>query len=1480
MRIKPLIIILSLVLQSCSVGFNEWGRTPASSEANFDDLITQMKSFKTRVMGTQKDAVCSKEQQDRDFNMLMKSIKRDSCSEQNYAIDRAEFDKAACPKIKVEGYFDKLVKTTIAEEKAKKKLSYFQSKIDPQFIKINKEAQSYLTTLGTIIHNEKYPAEDRAALIAEYIENVAHPIRSVIVVMRSYLPKEDDGRIFYEALQPYVTPVFIKGLDERQLALITQGPNASSDPFYMDIKEQNNGTYRIVFSETDVIRRDVITLLKAPTAKNYVMALKWMTLHMMLSQVHLYETLLGNKGVLNIPNSCQTHFNGNLPKTMKFASQDGVGDIFLENILGSHGLTIKDGDDEESELARTAYFDYFMENVSKDPTKEGYSGLVPFENYKNALRSTDKPGVKALDPQFDDVAHFKSILQFKKGEAENVFRKKIKGVNVNIAGHEVFKQMLGEFSSNDIAKIKISDTEETEIYPGKQNLSPYMLKVMQDNGLTDYSELITERMKKKFVGKQALIDFPSLYSSPVWRQWSLRVLADAFYDARNLPETSKLGVILRNACSTGSRRTGQVEKLCQGNRLMNMSNLLSEFRKGDRYIPSKRLETEKFDEVYPLLAFLWVNMRDVLNIIPDAKPYELNFLLDQMNAGNPWARLKFSYMVALDQFEHQQEGLYPKYDRKNPFTKKNDGLRCKINNVYVQYNAIKMAGAVLGLDRPLTFNHAEKFLNHKEKVKLWGDIVQDINQGNAQLFSVKSGNQNFYKIMENVSYKTLLDEKSALSTGVRIQNSTVGQIKTISNSVESQLSNFYLSLYKFRADFGQQFSLYEKFSKNNGIDSAYSVKMNFIAVDNSYKKVIYKDLLRQAAHARKLQVLSKLESFCKMDINDQASFKNIFYSSSKAQNDLNQLAGLPGIPEDVLSKVNEMTDSEWRDMWWGIGSGVAGMAAIIVGGACTTFTGGICAPLGAAMVIAGTSALGIQVKLTSNELDRKIEADESEKQVKLMEDLGFADSGSSDEVHRSYAWAAFEAISIFPLIGIATRSALLGPKLAYVSGRSIMQKTGKTAFKARAKSAVQEEETRAAQFLLGFDGGGKSVGVSASAINEARDKVSKIGMLYKSGDIDMQTMINKISAVLAPFKRAKIIAARTVRNELGHVTIKTTPKAIDAKVAKITADYFSDNPKNMLRFIEGYSGDKLARAIKTMDELNAAVRIGRRIPVYSGAKDWMLRMRNESLAKNAAKILRIEKELKALGNKPGQLQAYINKNMEDLTEIMIDLPFKKREIPYFVFVQGMPEFNFFKGRRIPVLNNLSQGQTLRRVFLARARLIEETYKVNARAVLKIKRFAHTDTTFDVFKAFQLSIAELANSKSASEALKVVNDYRKMEDAIARKLFSKFTKKNSDQYRSFQEMIVGKSAKQDKEVLEAFKEMVFNPKTLKEKGQAEAIWESVPADELMGMKEVGEFAHRAAQELSKQYNDVDSYERLLSAFKVLVINRNSAVLEVM
>jgi hypothetical protein len=491
-------------LQSCSFKFPDRNRGPSSSllAINLNDYKVKMIAFKGRALGSERDANCSKAQLDEDFNHLMASLKKDSCAENNFSLDKEEFVQKNCPKIKKEGLFDRFVKKTIEEERANKPLTYFKKGLDPEFLKLIKEAQSYLISLNSISENEAYSVDDRIDLLAIYIENVLLPVRDLVVIKRSYLASDNDESKFYQNLLPSLPGSLVHGLSTEQLGLLTEGPNPGTTPFYMEIESSGDRASSLVFSK-EVIRHDIVTLLKAPTSKNYVLALKWMTLHMMLSQVYLYDTILGTKSSQRIPRSCQNQFNGNLPSEFKFKLEVGEGDRFLENILAGNGLTFKNDD--------TAYLDYYIDNINKDPLKEGYSGLVPFENYKNAKMGLKSQTIasNAIRPQFDDVAHYQTIMGFKSNEALKVFRgtieKNTRGSstleNINYAGGDTFKNILGSFSSDEIAEITLPNGSIQQIYPGKQNLSPYLLETMKQYGFSDYSQLITEKLKTKFAGK-------------------------------------------------------------------------------------------------------------------------------------------------------------------------------------------------------------------------------------------------------------------------------------------------------------------------------------------------------------------------------------------------------------------------------------------------------------------------------------------------------------------------------------------------------------------------------------------------------------------------------------------------------------------------------------------------------------------------------------------------------------------------------------------------------------------------------------------------------------------------------------------------------------------------------------------------------------------------------------------------------------------
>lgn len=1452
------LLIICLFLQGCSLDLfwlaSKSKRSPAATK-DYSDIKGKMLTFKNYILGVEETVECDHSQKEKELERLMNAFKQNSCSSTGFSFDK-DFQSQVCKKVKAEGLIARLVREVVKAEKDGKAQNSFKGLADKDFQMLYKVAQSYLNVINSESFDNQVSQKDKVELVSHYVGNVLLPLRELIIIKRSYLDREENGQRELVSLLPRFPDALVEDLPTELYGLLTQGPNPSADPHSMEIVSIGKGMSALQFKANEIMRRDIMSILKAPTAKNYVLGLKWMTLHMMLSQIYIYDTILGNSKPFGIPQSCQNHLNGDLPKSFSFKFEETMGEQFLENILSGHGLIFNQDD--------ISYLDYYLDNENKDPLREGYSGIVPFETFKSAKVAMNSSRESVYTkPEFDDVAHFQTILNLKMSEVQSEFKGKRAGKVVTFEGIEEMKQILGVFEPDEIAEIKLKDGTIQSIYPGKQNLSPYLLEVMKKDGLTDYTQLFTDKLKQEFRGRRVPIPFPSLYSSPVWRHWALKQLADFAAKNENQADVHISQRIVRMACE---RAGGFVSKetylICaKGNKVQNLSNYLSEFRSGDTYIPLRRLEEKKFREVYPLLAIIWNSARDAGEELPEAKPFELNFLLDQMAAGNPWARMKLSYMVAIDQYEHQLKGIPPVYSWQGFSLKTNREAFCDKNLTSGKLARIKKAGMVLGLHLPLNYGHATRILSSKEQKSIWASITDDMNSRNAQLLSVKSGSRDYYQTMEDVAVKTILTKESAISSGVKLSDKSQKELINVSNGIDAKLSGFFLELYKRKGARDEQQKLFEDFSLKNGVDSSFSLKLNFLATDEAYKKVLYKELLKQAAQSRKLQLASQIDQFCRLSVDDQKQFKNLFYSTSKAQNELNQMAGLPSIPENVLDQVSAMTDDEWRDMWWGIGSGVAGMAAIIVGGACTTVTGGLCAPLGGAMAAAGVTALGIQIKLTANEVERKLDYDFSTAQVKQMEDLGFANLGSSDEIHRSWGWAAFEALSVFPLIGIATRSAVLGPKLVIASTQSMMRKTGKVAFKAAAKTAVAEEEVRMARFVLGMDSVAHNAGVDKKILANAKKQIERVRLLYTSGKIDLTTMQEQIAKILDPIKRMKRAVRLTTVKEIGRVTVNESREVINLKTVDTVYDYFGGNSNELLRLIQSYSGERLTRANRVMGEINAIDRINKRIPVFSGIKDWFLRMRNESLARNSNKLIKLENELLKLPQNKEAFRKFLSNNIDDMTEVFMDIPMRKRELPYIVQVQGMPHFNLFGGRKTPLLSSMSEGQIMKRIYQARARLVYESYKSQARLSLKIPRRVQAEKAVEVFKQFQLSVAEVASRQSTGESRAILKKYRDFENTILQKMYSNYIKSGQKiEYVKFRELII-------------------NPKNINEEAIADAVWASIPEKELLGNKNITDIAHVAVKELAG-YTDVNSFERYLNALKVLIIQRNPQILEIM
>ena len=369
--------------------------------------------------------------------------------------------------------------------------------------------------------------------------------------------------------------------------------------------------------------------------------------------------------------------------------------------------------------------------------------------------------------------------------------------------------------------------------------------------------------------------------------------------------------------------------------------------------------------------------------------------------------LRLSYLLAVDEL-----GVYA----KRGYTK----YACFGKNLRSKYNKVIEAGKVLGLDLILRPAHANRILDRSEKERIWKDLISEKDAETKSLFTHKDSNGiAYYKHLDRISSSTILTREKAdtlidegISSGLRTEEQTA--LQEVFDSPSAKKGMLFHKLYTLKGNLEEQEKIYNEHAKEYGIDSKYRAKLGFLELDSDLKRPFFYSIIKDAAEKRLSDVQKQLEGFCGMDFensdtNGHEKMQTLFWSMAKQQNQLNKMAGIQGseVIDKVMDKVGEMSDGEWKDM--GIGFLAAGLAigAILVGSACTAATLGLCTPLSAGMIGLGVGALYTQGTLASREYERKKNSLGFEKQVAVMEDLGFANMGDSYNVSRSWGWTIF-----------------------------------------------------------------------------------------------------------------------------------------------------------------------------------------------------------------------------------------------------------------------------------------------------------------------------------------------------------------------------------------------------------------------------------------------------------------------------------------
>jgi hypothetical protein len=1470
-----------------------------------------------------------------EWEKYLTTLKQNACGQYIYSWDPEKPAEEAtdCKPKRQKGLIETIAEKTIQEEVDEKPLTAMKRN-DPVVRELHKKAEYLQEQVRKYLLDSKVTLEERQTLLLTYVDKVALSLRDLIVIRRAYVKDEYDGIHYYESLLPDF-PTDIYAGNQGMMDKLNMGVDPSNRPFHLKVEERKWGRSRLRFRRNEVISRDIMTLMKAPTTKNYVRSLKWMTLHMMLSQIFIYDTMLGTKAPIKVPNSCQNHLNGDLPETFNFEFVDGQGDQFIDNLLASHGLIFS--------YDNYQFLEYYMDNVDKDPTKDGYSGLMPFEQYKYAKMALDKDN--EIQPDIDDITHFDTAFGIKMGSAMSVFKKGsftwlgLKDEKkYTFKGVKLFEKITSKPTQMDIYEVTDKEGEVSEINFERQNLSIYLAELMERKNVVHYEDLISTSMKAKLENSIIKIDMPSLYGSSIWRAWGLRNLGDWAIEANanKVNAGSKEGMAVARTCMAFSGNAICKEKNLS-KRLEKLAQVVGPYSIVDTHIPLRRLEEEKIVDIYPMLQRLWSNLRDSSAALKPSKPSEYEFLMNQMAALNPWARLRLSYLLSMEELK----GFKGSYTPKNSSASRagrhggNFQNQCFYRNTNSVMEKMTEAASKLGINRALVPNFANSILDDDEKEYLWKEFLERTDDSNSQLFKVDArSDKSYYDVLEKVSYQTFLTKEEVESFTAKelpygASRNLKNELQAVYESDEAKLGDFFKGLYDMRGNPEEQAEIFQSFSEDHGIENEFIAKLNFLGLDNSFKRPIYKEMIRESARKRKSLVKAQLDEFCELEDDDHARRKTIFYMTTKAQSQLNQMAGLPGVPDNVLDEINSMSPDEWVDLKLGLGAGLLGVGAILIGGLCTGLTGGLCAPLGIGIMAMGASALGMQVSLVGREFERKKEADVYEKKVKNFEKLGYATTDSSNNVSRGWFWTAFETICIIPLIGVVARTTRMGSKMGIVATKTFFKNVGKTGFRRAWGAAgragqlvVKETDVRFARFVLGFDDvaqqlsrlgnqskealkiiddfGAKllSNGVPTKKVAKALGELRKLNYLRNAGKITSQAFSKGFGKLVYGLKALVRGTGKESAEYVSNVVVKESVKEINKRTAKVVARYWGNNPKALKYLMSTYSKklDKAAKVMKMLDDtkpfkikdipllgkiplLNkiSLVHLGPskfgKVPLIGPAWNAIKKMRLKHLHEYATKIRNLEKGLEGIAKNGGRLDNFILANIDDMTDVFMKIPMRRREIPYIFLLQGGPHVGgIMKGARIPIIYGFADGIVMRKFFNARGRLVYESLKAQARASLGLSQYVAAETTFKAFSQFQNSVANAAENLSEEEGAKLIKGYGALEEKLVEKFVAHLSKSGKEAKFKVNGKTIVLTA-------ENFRQVIFYPASLDEKAVAETVWKSMAVDDMFEMKEMGELAHRVVQELSN-YKSMNQYDDFLKALKILVIHRDPGVVEIM
>ncbi len=1495
-----------------------------------------------------------------------------------------------------------------------------------------KDAMSVKRQVQSIIEEDSLENRYKEMLIARYIEDIAVTIHDLKVVLRPFKLYEDieEEDFFF----PISTDLF--GFDgERISSLLTKGlmstlgAGGQSIYEFMELYKVNidvdddklNLSFDPYFMSQ---QRDLSTFMKFPLAKNYLLALRMLTVGMMSSQVAFYDMLLGKHGrPIEMPSSCvDSTQSGKWPDKLMlnvFNDEDLMNvyrnsgrETLIQQMLNDQGFVyIPDVESEEDEFvtgeednsvaeqeqalvgnqdvsANYLVKQHLVETDDINPVEYGSVENLSYHNYKNAflfLKGKEahidettsewwaRQGKSFLGfitrqdihefkyynrPMVNDVTMWEDFKSIVMPEVQSIYNKEVsrRAEKAREAKTEIrtFRdyQLINDILTfvNDTDQDKSftinGDDEDKEndivVDLAEHHVSKFIGHIYKERQIDPYSlengalDLLSDATKKRLKYKKIKINMPSMNSHPDYRNWGLlemeRVLqevVDRSYQDVNGKKEYKIAnadaSVLFQICSNSRA------KICKDSDKKTFEQLLDfvqSLRVGGKYIPFTEIENEQLDENYELLAKAWNYFRDQHRAIPMAVTNEFDLLkIKASESTGHLARARLGYLLAKDYLQGIHEGVVNadftlEGDKvaKTRASKKSQARKRYIKKYNLlgkldgQMRRLEESAEILLIDKPLYIEHISRYASKEVEMELWKKTLENIEKDTRSLLTAKSDGQRIIDNLTKIASRRIVDMDDF--------DDVVFDI--LDNEFDSDIRDMLEKVLDEDKENQEKIKAFKKFVKAKTIEekeelfkefeddySEFEIKEMIFNNDNLFKRFLYDNEIRKAANIRRYETLRSLDTFCSADDNDHEKLKEVFQSTIKIQDKINEMSGLQGAPEELMDRIDSMTTEEWANMGFAVGAFFVPMAMTMGAKFLIGVAGVAFGPIYLAVVLGG---IALQAHVTISEMNMKRRADVMARNVHHMSELGFTTSEAWDSLARGWVYTIIEGVSIVPLLGMALRGINVGAKVTKNIISQTMKNSTKLGLRRAYKHAkesskliVDDADVDLAKIVLGL-GNYSDVAKNffkktkiqrllekfPKNLPESRVKVyrAKMKALRESAD---QGVITK--AVYANgIKELVEQANKEFMKKSGNVVEYVAKNVIDLDfntIDKATAETLKrmlKNPRSMRDFMDTYmkkfdmpmrkySGQRKTKFFSgKVKETGAEKAIASYEKAKSGGHiwgtNWIKKAWYENtynLAKNQDSFLRIYNELRTLPE--DQFESYLLKNLDALTDMFVKAPLRlPLDIPY-LFIQGGPHL----GVRIPGINSMGEAIIVRKIMNARARLTAEASKSMAREMLGMAKVNAGDQFSKIFKnlfSSGRSEAKLLGEKEGAELLENLESLKKVivgelkKSLSGNEKFKKLARKNNvDIFTQSGELHASK-----------LKRAMFNPSTIEEETVMNAAMGFINQKKIFNIPEI-EFIAYKVMKLNLPDENMSSIEKMVSALRVLMIKEGQGEVEI-